>query len=276
MNLLSNLWRDLTLILTNIQYLFLWKKTNKHDVENHEKILRFCPKRNPNTVWSTLWHFIVPRIHLNDHHPVITAPENSYKRDNDGTIIFYINGVLTSENKYSHQVHYLSYLLRHKVVGLYNPTNGLLIDILECFLGRTLNIREPIVNSYAKIIKQALLSQDKVILIGHSQGGIVISNIIKRLKQDAQVNQILHKLEVYTFGSGADEMPVIPYPPFHFVNTEDFVARIGVLGCKDTMFGIIRPAYRTGHSFEKFYLTGFADGEYGTDSNLYQNYIVYK
>lgn len=264
---------DTLLFFKKIKYIQYLGKSNKDDQEILDILNRNCIRQPKKTWLYTLYQFLVPRIRLHDHIPLEIPSSSSFINNNDNNTIFYINGVRLSQAACVNHVHILSEVLKHNVTGLYNPTNGFLIDCLESIFGRSFNVREPITKAFEKIIREQLInSNNQVVLVAHSQGAIIVSNIVHRLKKHIEAKKHLHKLRVYTFGSGADEMPELPYPPVHFANTYDFIAQIGVIGCESSTSGIVIKKDRFGHSFAKNYLVGFLQGEYGKDNSLYQQF----
>lgn len=93
---------------------------------------------------------------------------------------------------------------------------GLAFDLIECLIQRGFAYATGDVRSAHTLIKEALLSSDcdKVILILHSQGGIegglIMDWLLDELPQD-----LLHQLEVYTFGNAANHFnnPRCSCPP---------------------------------------------------------------
>lgn len=91
-------------------------------------------------------------------------------------------------------------------------------------------------------IERQLAKGRRVLVIAHSQGGIILSNVVHRLVEKARTSsnalQSLRRLETYTFCSAADEFhgaadpsgtsAVVPFAE-HFATRYDFIARIGVL-----------------------------------------------
>lgn len=267
-----SIFSDIALFFKKLNYIPYLKFSNHEDVEVHDKLMRSCPQMIRSKTYSIYQH-LIPRVHLNDHKVLEICSNKQYSHDNDNQTVFFINGIMTTENKCLMHIHMLSEVLKHKVIGLYNPTNGILIDVFESILGRSFNIREPITKSFAKTVREKLLSTTgPVILIGHSQGAIIISNLIKLLKQHKEAARQLHRLHIYTFGSGADELEYMPHMPVHFANTKDFIAQIGILGNKRRVYGTLIEKDRYGHSFVKSYLPGFLSGEYGKDNPLYQTF----
>jgi hypothetical protein len=131
------------------------------------------------------------------------------------------------------------------VTGIYNPTLGLIGDIIECIIQRSFSYNTYCTRYSYDYIKARLAdpSVKKVVLISHSQGGIIVSMVLDLLFADMPVENIA-KLEVYTFGCAASHFNnplraidpnshtprarVIPYIE-HYANSEDMVTRWGVL-----------------------------------------------
>lgn len=97
-------------------------------------------------------------------------------------------------------------------------------------------------------VKETLVGSavQKVVLIGHSQGGIIISMVLDMLYADLSSHDV-EKLEIYTFGSAASHfnnplshtLPLAPCTGVikhieHYVNEEDLVPRWGVLRGAET------------------------------------------
>lgn len=267
-----NLFRDCLLILKNIPLLFKLASNNAEDAETLHRLNERCQVFRPTrSGWYTLYQLLVPRFVVGEHRALYVTSTQNLRYDSDDHTFFYINGIMTSENLCEYQTRLLSRTLNHRVVGLYNPTNGFLIDLLECVLGRTFNFKEPIDKCFCKIIKNELQNTTKIVtLVGHSQGGIIISNLLKMLYRDNEVTpEQLGRLHVVTFGSAADEF-LNHSNVTHFANSDDFIAQIGVLGCAQTTHGEIIVADRSGHSFERHYLTGLVNGEYGSSCEIYK------
>jgi predicted alpha/beta hydrolase family esterase len=242
-------------------------RRNAGDAETLDWLLKKAPPVRKQSILHSLFHLIVPHFRLGEHHILFVSPSAPMTDSDD--IVYFINGVLATENKARYIVNALSKALKCNVLGMYNPTNGVLLDLLECIIGRAFNMREPIVKSFAKQIKHDMDLYERVFLLGHSQGGIIVSNILKEIAKDEKYASQMHKIHVYTFGSGADEMMQIDHVT-HIANNYDFIAQIGVLSFQNKNGGHIVCRNRYGHSFQNSYLPGFISGEYGTDSELYE------
>ncbi|CDZ96779.1 hypothetical protein [Phaffia rhodozyma] len=130
------------------------------------------------------------------------------------------------------------------ITGVHNKTNGFILDIIECIIQRDFayTTQDGTLELYDRL-KRALLDANtkRVVLLAHSQGGIISSLILDYLLSD--IPQVfLQKLETYTFGNAANHFnspvttpsrdhegsPVVKHIE-HYANGHDFVARIGVL-----------------------------------------------
>ncbi|KAJ5578770.1 uncharacterized protein N7459_007734 [Penicillium hispanicum] len=166
---------------------------------------------------------------------------------------FFINGVATGSYWLQKDLDQLSHTFGRKITGIQNRTAGLIFDVIECLIQRCFSYATTDVRLAYTSIKEALLSPDcdKVVLILHSQGGIegglVIDWLLDELPQD-----LLHQLEVYTFGNAANHFNnprrtryvdsdsshtlncLLPATGSvgnieHYVNSHDPVAWLGVL-----------------------------------------------
>ena len=131
----------------------------------------------------------------------------------------------------------LSKTFRRPILGVHNPTFGIIFDTLECVLQRTFSYATlDIRNAYTSV--SALLADDKItklVLIAHSQGSIEAGMVLDWLYATMSTKEI-SKLEVFTFGNAAnhwncpinDEGPVISHME-HYANVGDWVSRFGIL-----------------------------------------------
>ncbi|KKY29552.1 hypothetical protein UCDDA912_g10536 [Diaporthe ampelina] len=117
----------------------------------------------------------------------------------------YINGIATGEHWLKSNLDRLALTFGRPVLGIHNSTYGIVFDLLECIVQRTFGYAtEDIRRCYVEV-KRAL-SDDKttkVVFILHSQGGIEGGAIADWLLQELPQN-LLSKLEVYTFGNAAN------------------------------------------------------------------------
>lgn len=210
--------------------------------------------------FNMTWRFVIPTFSLTDHKKLYCVEGNI--KDKSDTVVIYINGILTSELKFRKDLKVLSASINKTVHGLYNPTNSIWIDLLESILGRTFNLREPITKSFEKTIVNHLEANKKVVLVAHSQGGIIVSNILKLIEQ--RDPNLLDHVKVITFGSAADEISN-KVQGRHFVNEGDFVAQIGMNSESRGSNHTVIKVKRNGHSFRQAYLTGLIMGLFKID-----------
>jgi hypothetical protein len=113
-------------------------------------------------------------------------------------------------------------------------------------------------NTISRAIENELKTK-KVKVIAHSQGGVIINDIIQSLT-NRQVD--VSNLEVFTFASASDVINTNKdlYQE-HFCNEFDFVCRIGPMSDKNIKNLYLRKdGY--GHFINKSYLTAFMRGDY--------------
>lgn len=91
------------------------------------------------------------------------------------------------------------------ILGVHNRTSGIIFDVIECLVQRNFSYATNDVRVCYKILRDVLYdpSKTKVIFVLHSQGGIegglVLDWLLQEMPQD-----LLSKLEVYTFGNAAN------------------------------------------------------------------------
>lgn len=197
---------------------------------------------------------------------------------------YYINGIATTENEAILQKNVLEKMFEKNIDVIYNPTRGFLMDLAESIKERTFNKKTQITEDVSEKIKEDLMSGRKVVLIGHSQGGIIASGVVNNMIKDKDVKNYLTNLELYTFASAADKVShhkelslrherLVPYSE-HYVNEKDFVAQIGVGASifREQISGDIYSVDAPGHFLVEHYLEHFKNGLYTKDSKLY-NYM---
>lgn len=191
-----------------------------------------------------------------------------------GEAWFFINGIATDKELLKLNGKYISKLFQRPIELIYNPTQGPFLDLLECMTGRTFDfISGP--GAYALERISAALSdpeKSRVILMGHSQGGIILSNVVAALiERYSGEKKRMAKLEVYSFASACDHMPVdpeldtperrVPYIE-HFANTGDLVANLGVLEERLPINGKVYISEKQGHFLNAHYLPGIEAKQY--------------
>jgi hypothetical protein len=148
---------------------------------------------------------------------------------------------------------------RTAIKSVFNRSNGILWDMLECASGRRSEnsiVRKRLNTSHGAPLKsrtassreaqealsytlQSALSDSKslrkdIVVIAHSQGCLLLRTALEEIFYDAQadIRDVMRShLHVYTFGNPAYDWDVHAYTASteHFANELDFVAKLGVL-----------------------------------------------
>ena len=191
----------------------------------------------------------------------------SYKNNDEAW--FFVNGVATSKNMVIRNAQCLADLFKRSINVVYNPTHGVIPDLAECAFARTFDQDCAVSKDLDEVVWAALLKGRRVKVIGHSQGGIIVSRLLERFSSTKR--DYLKNLEIYTFASGADEdVPIDGVYQEHFANTDDFVARIGMINVQPKS-GALYLRKEVGHLLNRDYLEHFAGGYFcGGRSKLYQ------
>lgn len=186
---------------------------------------------------------------------------------------FFVNGVATSKEMATRNARCLSNLFNRAITVVYNPTHGLIPDLAECAFARTFDKDCAVTTDLHAAVYVALLKGKKVKVIGHSQGGIIVSRVLKLLKavEGIATEDFFTGLEVYTFASAADEdVQLRGAYQEHFANTDDFVARIGMIHVQPKS-GTLYLRNEVGHLLNRDYLEHLAGGYFcGKQSRLFQ------
>ncbi|KAK4172829.1 hypothetical protein QBC36DRAFT_196069 [Triangularia setosa] len=135
------------------------------------------------------------------------------KKEHEGEVWIFINGVAAGEHWMKSNLNRLAVTFKRPILGIHNKTAGIIFDVVECCIQRNwqccmltvLPDATKDVRVCYRIIKAKLYDPQntKVVFILHSQGGIQGSLIIDWLLQELP-QDILSKLEVYTFGNAAN------------------------------------------------------------------------
>ncbi|KAI8601824.1 hypothetical protein EDD21DRAFT_321156 [Dissophora ornata] len=191
-------------------------------------------------------------------------------------IWLYVNGICCDQSWLGMNCEMLARIFGRRIIGVYNPTLGPVLDLVDCIYQRCFTQgMEDFRQLYKTTIRELLRPEiSKVVLIAHSQGGIIASQVIDRLLV-AEDEQTVRKLEVYTFGSAANHFSGngrIRHIE-HFANEGDFVAQTGVVAYKtlngNRYDGTLYINNATGHLLNTHYLRStFTDGNEAASSRL--------
>jgi hypothetical protein len=184
--------------------------------------------------------------------------------DNDDEVWFFVNGFATRRALATRNALLLAKMFKRKITVVHNPSHGVPVDLFECIYERTFNINCPISNELYEQVFKALTLKKKVKVIGHSQGGIIIGRTLLMLKALEGVTEpdFFKNLEVFTFASASDEdVQVAGAFQEHFANSDDFVARVGVIYVWPDS-GLLHMRKERGHLLSRDYLEHVPSGKF--------------
>jgi hypothetical protein len=198
---------------------------------------------------------------------------------------FFINGIITNEDVAKINGRYISHLFCRPVTVLHNPTNSIGIDVMQSMAGKFGHKNLAFAEFSLPHIIEALETKKKVVLIGHSQGTLIISTILDILVRRKTDN--LHLLEIYAFANCAEEMTNKPIKnpknrPWieSFANEHDVVAKLGILAPHKQIRGIqidgelfVKKDGR-GHFLNIHYLEDFAKGKYKNEKKNIESRLL--
>lgn len=186
---------------------------------------------------------------------------------------FFINGICTSPPVAILNGLELAKAFHRPIHLIHTPTSGVVTDLWDSVTARTLRKDGKLSRLAYDVVKEALRTHDKVVIVGHSQGTIVSSYIARKLLKDKRYRHHAPKLEIYCIAGVADSFRIdpnlsahfgrgVPYVE-HFANGLDFFCRIGVLAHLERTAGaVFMLPNRTGHLLNDHYLPGIWRGEY--------------
>ncbi|KAF8246305.1 hypothetical protein K440DRAFT_602677 [Wilcoxina mikolae CBS 423.85] len=163
----------------------------------------------------------------------------------------FVNGICAGSRWLQENLDLISLIFHRPIIGVHNRSYGIIFDLLECLIQRDFSYMTSDIRIVYNTLKRYLLSPDteKVVLLAHSQGGIIISAALDALYADLPPDA-WDKIEIYTFGCAANHFSNPPRcvqcrggscTPVerhnkrqigvieHYANGQDFVARLGVL-----------------------------------------------
>lgn len=231
------------------QELYLGDVANRWSLANQVGLvlLSFSP------LWWLIWGYRLLMVSLQNLLRVLPIEwglwpiqkKAAFNRQSKQPITFFVNGICVDENWLKLNCDTLSEYLKEEVVGIHNKSYGLIVDLVECILQRDLRFYTESVMTAIEAVTHALEQGRRVRLIGHSQGGIIVSLVVDYLV-DYGNPKLFEKLEVYTFASAADKFPSPPKPyrhiPIkHYGNQFDLVSILGVLGARAFYRHIVYP-----------------------------------
>lgn len=197
---------------------------------------------------------------------------------------FFINGICTSPPVAILNGLELAKAFHRPIHLIHTPTSGAAWDLWDSITARTLRKDGELGRLAYNVVREALKTHDKVVIIGHSQGTLVSSYIARKLLKDKRHRHHAPKLEIYCIAGVADSFRIDPHlsehfgrgVPYveHFANGLDFFCRIGVLAHLDNTSGaVFLLPERTGHLLNDHYIPGIWRGEYCNKRSRLYKYI---
>lgn len=153
----------------------------------------YCPKFLDELLPSWVKYFVFRQ------RPEVYPPP-SYQQDGakvkDEYWIF-VNGIATTTQIANSNIRFLYRLFSREIYLCYNPTDGILVDLLECAVGKVGFLDKLWIPGPRKKLIEALINAmqkaeagtyKRVVVVAHSQGTIVTSNAIESLLGRADLN----------------------------------------------------------------------------------------
>jgi len=137
------------------------------------------PPFGPPILDNIFWHPTVILQRPDHNGSYTTFPEESW---------FFINGILTNDSVAQLNAAYLAYLFHRPITLIQNSTDSFWIDLLQCAIGKEWNrMTEPAVKAFPPIY-DALKDErkKKVVVIAHSQGTIIMANVLTWLNSKVE------------------------------------------------------------------------------------------
>ena len=222
------------------------------------KIPLYCPKWVPYSI----------RI-------IFFGDNSRYYADNEesqnGECMIFLNGILYNDITIKQTQSILKNMFNRPINILKNASDSIISDIIETLVGKfTQELDEASTIALYTICNKLLDEKiDKLIIICHSQGSIIMSNVLKNLyKLGLNKQEYMKKLEIYSFATCATKMNYVvdelPYME-HFANDNDFVANLGC-NCADDIKHLITidgkiniKRDKSGHMFNTHYINNFSN-----------------
>lgn len=240
---------------------------------------------------STVLDMVVPIWGTSKTYKVDDYNDTKFETDEHW---FYINGILCDKRVAKLNCEQIALLFHRNVTWIANPTQGLYLDLVECIRGKVVDEPTEPARVAAKHVGEAL-KERKVVVIAHSQGTIIASNMLDLLRIEVAegrlTQQQLAGLELYMFASCADtvDSQVGSDHIFieNFANQHDFVANLGS-GAPKSTFVATRPGTNvpqmrldgdlfvhhgaSGHLINQHYLFHLRDDLENSTSNFVRDY----
>tara|TARA_B100000941_G_C28485366_1_gene544639 strand:- start:91 stop:966 length:876 start_codon:yes stop_codon:yes gene_type:complete len=189
----------------------------------------------------------------------------------DGICMIFLNGILYNDTTIKQTQALLRKMFNRPINILKNASDSIVSDVIETLIGKSTQELDEASTIALYTICNKLLDEkiDKLIVICHSQGSVIMSNVLKHLyKLGLNKKEYMEKLEIYSFATCATKMNYVvdelPYME-HFANDNDFVANLGC-NCADDIKHLISidgkmqiKRNKSGHMFNTHYIDNFVN-----------------
>ncbi len=170
-------------------------------------------------------------------------PNNGAAASNE--TIIYVNGIRNQKSDQANSMQDIANKTGANVIGIHNSTESTFKDLVQS-LGDKLDLgNNPAVDSVANAVYSELKAGHDVHLMGHSQGGLILSRALSDVKKRLmledgmsknQAEGLMSKVKVETFGAAAGSYPDGP-KYVHYINRADPVPMLFGLGSFKGLFG---------------------------------------
>ncbi|KFA68031.1 hypothetical protein S40285_09329 [Stachybotrys chlorohalonatus IBT 40285] len=208
----------------------------------------------------------------------------------------FINGIANEFIWFQRSCDKIRDTFAREVKGVYNRSDGILWDLIECAGERSVATSNALVERTQSskaaqemlehVLRETLwpvgeAAPDKVIMIAHSQGCLILRLALQRLVTETTGSDLKEKLGIFTFGNPSIDWEVIkdgqqqPLDNYvalteHFAHEKDYVAKLGVVSHKDDYHGgsTFFSKEMKGHLFGAHYPLAANAYDEGKDSRL--------
>jgi hypothetical protein len=166
--------------------------------------------------------------------------------------ILYVNGISDTKDKQAGSLQHIADATGAKLVGVHNATEGMVKDLAQSVKDKLDKGTNPAVDTMADTIYSELKAGRSIHVMGHSQGGLILSralnDVSRRLRSEdglsqADAEKLLGRVNVETFGGAAGRYPDGP-KYVHYINNQDKVPTLFGLGDGDSPLDFARHAGR--------------------------------
>jgi hypothetical protein len=210
---------------------------------------------------------VIGNLLFGDNSRYISCDEDN--ESSSTSCCIYINGMMMTdlETIKNHKKQLKSkFPLLPSIHYFYNASDSFFTDLYECILNKETTRHSEASYKFFTLVVRKLVDPriKKVVLIAHSQGTILVSTVLAKLKELGLDKECyMNKLEVYLFSNCASKTKyVLPDKKLPYIenisNQHDFVSRFGMLSSQQELVDIdgemIIMKDKYGHLFGMNYL----------------------